>query len=117
MKSHWIVIPLLLLAPLVVAAEEPAVEASAAEVASTDQVEPLFQPANSSTPDSTLEQPGSVEENLFLAVTLSECTHPQPSVGFCDGYDNSYCDYEWDCKCCCVAVWSAPGAHCPNVCV
>lgn len=106
MRRHLILSALLLLvAPGLVAAESPAV-ATDADVSEVVETEPLqsIEPVE----ESTLE---------LLSIGPTLCPHPEPHAGFCDSFDNSFCDYEWDCECCCVAVWSAPGANCGNICV
>lgn len=106
MRRHLILFALLLLvAPGLVVADSPAAPAEA-DVSEAIAAEPLqsIEPVE----ESTLE---------FLGIGPSKCYHPEPHAGFCDDFDNSFCDYEWDCECCCVAVWAAPGANCGNICV
>lgn len=117
MKQIWIAVALLLLAPVFVAAEEPAVATDASETAVNEPLELLFEEPSRSPVESPAEPPVSEEGELFMAFEISACTHPQPSSVDCDSWDSSYCDYEWDCECCCVAVWVASGAHCPNYCI
>jgi len=54
-----------------------------------------------------------------------ECDHarqycpscPPSQSGPCDSLNDSYCTYLFNkSSYCCVAVWTAPGAYCPNVC-
>ena len=114
MKRHLILVVLLLFAsPLIVAADGPAAQADAPEATVTDPVE-LFEGATMSTLD---EDRSPSEEPLFVALEPTLCTHPEPSSIDCDNWDSNYCDYEWDCECCCVAVWKASGANCGNICV
>ncbi|MEM9552707.1 MAG: hypothetical protein AAGC60_00490 [Acidobacteriota bacterium] len=35
----------------------------------------------------------------------------------CSDYNSSWCTFQWDGGCCCVAAWSAPGAYCGSICV
>jgi hypothetical protein len=47
---------------------------------------------------------------------IKGCAHPNPGIN-CDNWDNAYCDYKWDCECCCAPVYVPPGISCPKVCV
>lgn len=64
-------------------------------------------------PVSVLDALGG-NDPLFQQIT--KCNHPNPGIN-CDNWDNAYCDYRWDCECCCAPVYVPPGINCPKVCV